>query len=81
MKKIIVPSALRGCSPRGETGPRGFHQRVPGNRNSPLLHEHPQQCDGTVAAAEQCFRLRIKAERTEDVRCCHLPIYRQFRNA
>jgi len=24
---------------------------------------------------------RIKAERTEDVRCCHLPIYRQFRNA
>jgi hypothetical protein len=39
-----------------------------------------QQCDGTVAqrngfaAAEQYVRRRIKAERTEDVRCGHLSI-------
>ena len=61
-----------------ETGPRGFHQRVLGNRDAPSLHEHAQQCNGTaaqrnrLAAAEQCIRLRIKAERTEDVRCGHL---------
>src|SRR5215831_4293003 len=63
-----------------ETGPRGFHQRVLGNRDAPSFHEHAQQCNGTAAqrnglvAAEQCVRLRIKAERTEDVRCCHLLI-------
>jgi hypothetical protein len=63
-----------------ETGPSGVHQRVLGNRDTPLLHEHAQQCDGAVAqrnglaAAEQCVRLRIKAKRTEDVRCGHLPI-------
>jgi hypothetical protein len=45
-----------------------------------LSPEHAQQYNGTVAqrnglaAAEQCVRLRIKAERTEDVRCGHLPI-------
>src|SRR5262249_23634990 len=55
-----------------------FHQRVLGNRHTPLLHEHAQQCDGPVAqrnglaVTEQCVRLRIKAERTEDVRCGHL---------
>src|SRR5215813_1254912 len=60
-----------------ETGPAGFHQRVLGNRDTPSLYEHAQQCDGTMAqrnglaAPEQCVRLHIKAERTEDVRCCH----------
>jgi hypothetical protein len=63
-----------------ETGPSGFHQRVLGNRDTPFLYEHAQQCDGTMAqrnglaAAEQCVRLRIKTKRTEDVRCGHLSI-------
>src|SRR5262245_18616088 len=48
---------------------------------------HAQQCDCPVAqrnglaAAEQCVRLCIKAERIKDVGCGHLPIQRQFRDA
>jgi hypothetical protein len=56
-----------------------------GNRGTPLLDEHAQQCDGTVAqrnrlaAAEQCVRLCIKAERTEDVRCAFSESLRSVR--
>src|SRR6516164_4818178 len=28
-----------------ETGPGGFQQRVIGNRDTPSLHQHAQQCD------------------------------------
>ena len=32
-----------------ETRPRRFHQRILGNRDTRLLHQHAQQCNGTVA--------------------------------
>ena len=64
----------------GKAGPRGFHQRVPGNGNPWALHEGTQHRDGTMTqrdrlgAAEQYPGFDVEPKWTEAVSPCHSSI-------